>query len=135
MTFAYFLAKGHVKCCKGRQCGHGAVYLDSWPPVTQVYDIYGGKGLVVLDDFGQAVEQSQRNRNEMLSDEARQATFKYPCAFSKSGNTNTHNAFNPYNLLFLEILTYIVLDILLLKSYFNFSFKVKYHINMLSTKC
>jgi len=30
-----FGMKGHVKCCKGRQCGHGAVYLDSWPPVTQ----------------------------------------------------------------------------------------------------
>ena len=31
-----FGMSGMVKCCKGRQCGHGAVYLDTWPPVTQV---------------------------------------------------------------------------------------------------
>ena len=31
---------GVVKCCRGRDCGHGAVYLDTWPPVTRIYDIY-----------------------------------------------------------------------------------------------
>ena len=34
-----FGMSGLVKCCKGRQCGHGAVYLDTWPPVTQVKTI------------------------------------------------------------------------------------------------
>ena len=35
-----FGMSGLVKCCKGRQCGHGAVYLDTWPPVTQVRQGY-----------------------------------------------------------------------------------------------
>ena len=31
-----FGLSGFVKCCRGGQCGHGAVYLDTWPSVTQV---------------------------------------------------------------------------------------------------
>ena len=43
---------GQVICCEGRACGNGAVYLDSWPPHTQVYDVYGGKGAVVMREEG-----------------------------------------------------------------------------------
>ena len=75
---------GHVKCCRGGQCGHGAVYLDTWPSVTQVsgdmgdiwgmgdmgdmgghgghvahvccdqvYDIYSGGSLLLLNEKGE----------------------------------------------------------------------------------
>ena len=37
---------GHVKCCRGGQCGHGAVYLDTWPSVTQVSGDTGDRGLM-----------------------------------------------------------------------------------------
>ena len=52
---------GQVICCKGRACGNGAVYLDSWPPHTQVYDVYGGKGAMVKpdnEDNEQAMKQA-----------------------------------------------------------------------------
>ena len=42
---------GQVICCEGRACGNGAVYLDSWPAYTQVYDVYGGKGAMVMREW------------------------------------------------------------------------------------
>ena len=43
---------GKVVCCEGRACGNGAVYLDSWPAHTQVYDVYGGNGAMVMQEVG-----------------------------------------------------------------------------------
>ena len=30
-----FGVTGRVVCCKGRQCGHGAVHFHSWPSISQ----------------------------------------------------------------------------------------------------
>ena len=68
---------GQVICCEGRACGNGAAYLDSWPPHTQVYDVYGGKGIMVMqevEDKKGAVKQAitrpppcQRRANAMCT--------------------------------------------------------------------
>ena len=55
-----FGVTGRVVCCKGRQCGHGAVHLHSWPSISQ--------SIISI-----STEQEQ------LSDPAlQQAVVKYP---------------------------------------------------------
>ena len=109
---------GLVKCCKGRQCGHGAVYLDTWPPVTQVgqgyhhnfhelllfqvYDIYGGKGIVVLNDVGQVIE---KNQPDDLGGGIKQAVVRPPpCKYSSSFKitSNYYTLISIFTLIFLS---------------------------------
>ena len=68
----------------------------------QVYDIYGGKGIVVLNDIGQVLEQNQPDEN--LGGGIKQAVVRPPpCKYSSSFRitSNYNTLISIYTLIFL----------------------------------
>ena len=69
----------------------------------QVYDIYGGKGIVVLNDVGQVLEQNQPDEN--LGGGVKQAVVRPPpCKYSSSFKitSNYYTLISIFTLIFLS---------------------------------
>ena len=68
----------------------------------QVYDIYGGKGIVVLNDVGKVLEQNQPDEN--LGGGIKQAVVRPPpCKYSSSFRITS----NHYTLIFIYTLIFL----------------------------
>ena len=67
----------------------------------QVYDIYGGKGIVVLNDVGQVIE---KNQPDDLGGGIKQAVVRPPpCKYSSSFRLTS----NHYTLIFIYTLIFL----------------------------